>query len=79
MQVNIAECCHTGLVYIGEREMASEIIQNESAALSAEAAEGVTKYGITRVPVDYFHYKQYRYTNLSDAVAQAKRDQERAD
>jgi hypothetical protein len=23
---------------------------------------------------DYFHYGQYRYTNLKDAVAQAKRD-----
>ena len=76
---HFAECCHTGLVCTGEREMASENIKKESAALSAEAVEGVTKYGITRVPVDYFHYKQYRYTNLSDAVAQAKRDEEGAD
>jgi hypothetical protein len=34
----------------------------------------MTKYGITVVPVDYFHYKEFRYTNLKDAIAQAKRD-----
>jgi hypothetical protein len=41
--------------------------------LPATDAE-MAKYGITRVPVDYFHYKGFRYTNLKDAVAQAKRD-----
>lgn len=30
-------------------------------------------YGITRVPVDYYHFKEFRYTNLRDAVAQARR------
>lgn len=38
-------------------------------------AELMTKYGITRVPVDRFHYKTYRYSTLSDAVVQAKRDE----
>jgi hypothetical protein len=33
----------------------------------------MAKYGITRVPVDYFHYKEFRYTNLDDAIAQATR------
>jgi hypothetical protein len=33
-------------------------------------------YGITRVPVDRFHYKTFRYHALADAVAQAKRDAE---
>jgi hypothetical protein len=36
-------------------------------------AEEIAKYGITRVPVDYYHYGVFRYTNLKDAVAQAKR------
>ena len=36
-------------------------------------AEQIAKYGITRVPVDYFHLGEYRYTRLEDAVAQAKR------
>ena len=43
--------------------------------ISAEAAEEMAKYGITRVPVDYFFYGDFRYTNLKDAIAQAKRQQ----
>jgi len=39
-----------------------------------ESSDELAEYGITRVAVDYFHYKDYRYTNLSDAIAQAKRD-----
>ena len=39
--------------------------------INPEAAEAMAKYGITRVPVDYFHYKEFRYTNLDDAIAQA--------
>lgn len=46
-----------------------------SPAFSPEDTEDMTKYGITRVPVDYFHYGEFRYTNLKDAVAQAKRQQ----
>jgi len=38
-------------------------------ALDAE----MIKYGITLVPVDYFHYEGFRYTNLKDAIAQAER------
>jgi hypothetical protein len=38
-----------------------------------DRAEDMAKYGITRVPTDYFHYKEYRYTRLDDAIAQAKR------
>jgi hypothetical protein len=38
------------------------------------AAEKMAEYGITRVAVDYFHYKDYRYTNLDDAIAQAHRE-----
>ena len=34
------------------------------------------KYGIERVPVDYFHYRQFRYTNMDDAIAQARRDKQ---
>jgi hypothetical protein len=30
--------------------------------------------GITRVPADMFYYKDYKYTNLKDAMAQSKRD-----
>jgi len=48
---------------------------NRPPTAKPEAKDEMAKYGITRVPIDYFHYKQYRYTNLADAVAQAKRAQ----
>lgn len=55
--------------------MNSQIAENESQETSAPAAEAeMAKYGITRAPVDYFHYKEFCYTNVEDAVAQAKRD-----
>jgi len=38
----------------------------------------MTKYGVTLRPVDYFHYKEFCYTNLKDALAQTKRDQQNA-
>jgi hypothetical protein len=60
---------------IGERDMASADRKESGPAISSEAAEQMAKYGITRVPVDYFYYGDFRYTNLKDAVAQAKRQQ----
>ncbi|WP_380872397.1 hypothetical protein ACFB49_33390 [Sphingomonas sp. DBB INV C78] len=44
------------------------------AQTEIEAAELMTNLGITRVPADQYHYKAWRYSNLGDAVAQAKRD-----
>jgi hypothetical protein len=44
-------------------------------AISSKDAEEMAKYGITRVPIDNFHYGDFRYTNLKDAIAQAKRQQ----
>jgi hypothetical protein len=46
--------------------------------LSPEDQEEMTKFGITRTQVDNFHYGAYRYTNLRDALAQAKRAVEKA-
>lgn len=40
--------------------------------------EVMAKYQITCVPTDRFHYKSFRYSRLSDALAQAKRDQSAA-
>jgi hypothetical protein len=31
------------------------------------------RYGIERVPADVFHWRGYRYSNASDAIAAAKR------
>jgi hypothetical protein len=43
--------------------------KDDEKGLEAE----MRKYGIKRVPVDYFHINGFRYTDLKDAVAQAKR------
>lgn len=44
-----------------------------SAGSLSEAAREMDRYGITCVPVAYFHFGQYRYTHLKDAVAEAER------
>jgi len=49
--------------------------QSGGATLSPEVEAEIARLGITRVPVDYFHWREFRYTNLNDAVAQAKRAQ----
>lgn len=33
----------------------------------------MAQYGITRVPADTFHMGEWRYSNLADAIAQARR------
>jgi hypothetical protein len=44
---------------------------------AAEAESAVlAEYGITRVPADRFDVDGYRYTNVADAVAQARRTRE---
>ena len=45
------------------------------AVSSLEASNEMTKHGITCAPVDYFHFGSFRYTNVKDAVAEAKRRQ----
>lgn len=55
--------------------MASANHDEANCTLDPEIVQEMQEFGITRVQVDHFHYKEYRYTNLKDAVAQAKRDQ----
>jgi len=40
----------------------------------AAAIDQVANYGITRVIATQYRYKDYRYSKLSDAIAQARRD-----
>ncbi len=40
---------------------------------AAADQENMAKYGIRRVPSDYYQFKDYRYTRLEDAIAQAQR------
>ena len=53
--------------------MKSAYPKKSKPALSLEDTQAMGIYGITRVPVDYFHLGDFRYTNLKDAVAEAKR------
>ena len=39
-----------------------------------DTAQQMERYGITRVPADQYQHKTNRYSNLGDAVAQARRD-----
>jgi hypothetical protein len=38
----------------------------------------MAKYGISRVPTAYYLFKDYRYTKLEDAIAQAERHERMA-
>jgi hypothetical protein len=58
-----------------QAERAKQRTNALSSAVRLEATDEMVRYGITRVPVDYFHCGEFRYTNLKDAVAQAKRQQ----
>ncbi len=53
--------------------MSATSVSTTTPALSPEPLQEIAKYGIVRVPVDTFHVGGYRYTNLDDAIAQAKR------
>jgi hypothetical protein len=53
--------------------MPEAISTNANVPTSPSDEEQMTKYGITRKTVDVFHHGEYRYSNLGDAIAQAKR------
>jgi hypothetical protein len=48
--------------------------EEQRPALSVEARQEMDRYGVVRVPADIFCYREFRYTNVQDALAQAKRD-----
>ena len=56
----------------------NDITQNGTRhAETQEELEEMAKFGIARVPVDRFHFREFRYTNLKDAIAEAKRQEAR--
>jgi hypothetical protein len=59
---------------VKEDDMSMINTEEQLPPLSAEARQKMDEYGITRVPTDTFTYREFRYTNLQDALAQAKRD-----
>jgi hypothetical protein len=48
--------------------------EEQRLAPSVEDLQEMDRYGIVRVPADIFRYREFRYTNFQDALAQAKRD-----
>ena len=46
---------------------------NVGVAKQTDLKALMMKNGITNVPIDCFHVGDYKYTNLEDAIAQAKR------
>lgn len=42
--------------------------------IPSEKSELASDYGITVSETTYYQYRTYRYTNLHDAIAEAKRD-----
>ena len=42
--------------------------------LTPEMQADMERYGITRFPVYYFQFRQHKYSNLKDAIAQAERE-----
>jgi hypothetical protein len=54
-------------------------MNNQSAmptdlAHNEEISRELTQLGISCIPVDNFYYREFHYTNLQDAIAQATRD-----
>jgi hypothetical protein len=49
--------------------------KNQPPPLSPDVLAEMQECGITRVPADYFVYRSHRYTNVNDALAQARREQ----
>lgn len=43
-----------------------------------DEAELLDRFDITKVRVHQYHYREWRYSNLDDAIAQAKRDRARS-
>jgi hypothetical protein len=60
----------TTYAFLKEAIMADLPLNDDKAAKIAQAKRD---YGIEHTPVDYFHIDGYRYTDLNDALAQARR------
>jgi hypothetical protein len=53
--------------------MISDHANRNDANLGSKAIEEMAKYGITCSQISQFVYGDYRYTNLEDAIAEARR------
>jgi hypothetical protein len=58
----------------GERHMTEESYREAIPLVDDNEDQEMAKYGIIKTSVNYFHCGEYRYTKLSDAIAQAERE-----
>jgi hypothetical protein len=56
------------------KKSGASLMSSLTAQDEADAAELMARHGITKVPAHQYHYKEWRYSSLADALAQAKRD-----
>ena len=49
-------------------------MSNPAVPTETDEEAMMARYGITRVPAHQYHYKTFRYSKLSDALAQAQRE-----
>lgn len=50
-------------------------IGQKMTVVPADETELMARYGIIKVPAYRYHYRDWRYSTLDDALAQAKRDE----
>ncbi len=50
-------------------------IGQKMTVVPADETELMDRYGIIKVPAYRYHYRDWRYSTLNDALAQAKRDE----
>ena len=58
-------------------DLAARTSPASSSLLAPDIVDRMAAHGITRVPVDYFHFGKFRYTRLEDALAQAEHQADR--
>lgn len=53
--------------------MTAKAAKPSDSKADTELAREMEALGIARVPVDYFHVGEFRYTSLADALAEGRR------
>ncbi len=56
-----------------DTENDTNIVKSLEEKITKSKEDEMIEYGIKKVPVDYFHFEQYRYTRLEDALNQARK------
>ena len=57
------------------RQPVLTMIGQKMTVVPADETELMARYGIVKVPAFRYHYRDWRYSTLNDALAQARRDE----